>query len=122
MNSTTSKRHAGTLRNWNIPFQLKKRNTYQNGIDNLAQPSWPGHWPKLVTRMAEARMRELFTHAMHSGKVIKITFSLYLCNYKWKGAGSLPGRRNEDDDEGVVAGCSPLFFIFWFVSVRSRPV
>ena len=36
MNNTTSKRHAETLRNWNIPFQLKKQNTYWNGIDNLA--------------------------------------------------------------------------------------
>jgi hypothetical protein len=35
MNSTTPKRHAETPRNWNIPFQLKKRNTYRNGIDNL---------------------------------------------------------------------------------------
>jgi len=35
MNSRTPKRHAETLRNWNIPFQLKKRNTYRNGIDNL---------------------------------------------------------------------------------------
>jgi len=34
-NSTTPKRHVETLRNWNIPFQLKKQNTYQNGIDNL---------------------------------------------------------------------------------------
>ena len=37
MNSTTPKRHAETLRNWNIPFQLKKRNTYRNEIDNLDQ-------------------------------------------------------------------------------------
>jgi hypothetical protein len=36
MNSTTPKRHAETLRNWNITFQLKKQNTYRNGIDNLA--------------------------------------------------------------------------------------
>jgi len=35
MNSTTPKRHAETLRNWNIQFQLKKKNTYWNGIDNL---------------------------------------------------------------------------------------
>ena len=35
MNSTTPKRHAETLRNRNIPFQLKKRNIYRNGIDNL---------------------------------------------------------------------------------------
>ena len=35
MNSTTPKRHAETLRNRNISFQLKKRNTYRNGIDNL---------------------------------------------------------------------------------------
>ena len=35
MNSTIPKRHAETLRNRNIPFQLKKRNTYRNGIDNL---------------------------------------------------------------------------------------
>jgi hypothetical protein len=45
------------------------------------QPAQPGHWPKPVTRLAEARMRELLTHAVHSGKVIKITFSLYLCKY-----------------------------------------
>jgi hypothetical protein len=38
MNSTTPKRHAETLRNWNIPFQLKKRNTYRNRIDNLLYP------------------------------------------------------------------------------------
>jgi hypothetical protein len=37
MNSTTPKRHAETLQNWNIPFQLKKRNTYRNEIDNLDQ-------------------------------------------------------------------------------------
>jgi hypothetical protein len=36
MNSTIPKRHAETLRNWNIPFQLKKQNTYRNEIDNLA--------------------------------------------------------------------------------------
>ena len=30
MNSTIPKRHAGTLRNRNIPFQSKN----QNGIDN----------------------------------------------------------------------------------------
>jgi len=47
-------------------------------------------------------MRELFTHAVHRGEVNKITSSLYLHNYKRKGAGSLPGSRNEDDDEGVV--------------------
>ena len=35
MNSTIPKRHAEMLRNWNILFQLKKQNTYQNGIDNL---------------------------------------------------------------------------------------
>jgi hypothetical protein len=33
MNSITPKRHAETLRNWNILFQLKKRNTYQNRIN-----------------------------------------------------------------------------------------
>ena len=33
MNSTTPKRHAKTFRNRNIPFQLKKRNTYK--IDSL---------------------------------------------------------------------------------------
>ena len=46
-----------------------------------------------------------------------------MCKYKRSGTGSLPGRRNEDDDEGVAAGCSllSLFFIFWFDSVRSRP-
>ena len=36
MNSTIPKRHAETLRNQNIPFQLKKRNTCRNGIDNIA--------------------------------------------------------------------------------------
>ena len=35
MNSTTPKRHAETLRNLNISFQLKKQNTYQNRIHNL---------------------------------------------------------------------------------------
>ena len=35
MNSTTPKRHAETLRNRNISFQLKKQNIYRNGIDNL---------------------------------------------------------------------------------------
>ena len=35
MNSTTPKRHAGTLRNWNVSFQLKNRNGDRNGIDNL---------------------------------------------------------------------------------------
>jgi len=54
---------------------------------------------------------------LHNVKVIKITFSLHLCNYKWRGAGSLPGRRNEDDDEGVVAGCSLLLF-YSFLSGR----
>ena len=39
INSTTPKRHVETLRNWNIPFQLKKQNTYRNGIDNLAMDS-----------------------------------------------------------------------------------
>jgi len=35
MNSTIPKRHAETLRNLNISFQLKKQNIYQNGINNL---------------------------------------------------------------------------------------
>ena len=35
VNSSIPKRHAKTLWNWNISFQLKKQNTYQNGIDNL---------------------------------------------------------------------------------------
>jgi hypothetical protein len=35
MNNTTPKRHAETFRNRNIPFQLKKQNTYRNEIDNL---------------------------------------------------------------------------------------
>jgi hypothetical protein len=39
------------------------------------QQSYPGHWPKPVTRLTKACMRELFTHAMHSAKVIKITFA-----------------------------------------------
>ena len=43
MNSTTLKRHAKTLRNWNIPFQLKKQNTYLNRIDNLGFYSIQGH-------------------------------------------------------------------------------
>jgi len=37
MNSTILKRHVEILRNWNISFQLKKQNTYQNRIDNLAE-------------------------------------------------------------------------------------
>ena len=41
MNSTTPKRHAETLRNRNISFQLKKRNTYRNGIDNPDQHAKP---------------------------------------------------------------------------------
>ena len=35
MNSTTPKRHAKTFRNRNIPFQLKKQNTYRNEINSL---------------------------------------------------------------------------------------
>jgi len=35
MNSTIPKRYAETLRNQNIPFQLKKQNTCRNGINNL---------------------------------------------------------------------------------------
>ena len=35
MNNTTLKWHAETLQNWNISFQLKKQNTYQNIINNL---------------------------------------------------------------------------------------
>ena len=35
MNSTIPKRHAETLRNWNIPFQSKNRNDDRNSIDNL---------------------------------------------------------------------------------------
>ena len=33
----TPKRHSETLRNQNIPFQLKKQKTYRNGSDNLGQ-------------------------------------------------------------------------------------
>jgi hypothetical protein len=40
MNSTTPKRHIETLWNRNIPFQLKKQNTYRNGIDNLEFSPW----------------------------------------------------------------------------------
>ena len=36
MNSTIPKRHAGMLRNWNVPFQSKNRNGDRNGIDNYA--------------------------------------------------------------------------------------
>ena len=36
MNSTIPKRHAGTLRNRNVPFQLKNRNGNRNGIDSYA--------------------------------------------------------------------------------------
>jgi len=39
------------------------------------QQSYPGHWPNPVTRLPKACMRELFTHAVHSAKVIKITFA-----------------------------------------------
>jgi hypothetical protein len=35
MNSITPKRHAETLQNWNISFQLKKQNIYRNEIHNL---------------------------------------------------------------------------------------
>jgi hypothetical protein len=35
MNSTTLKRYAETLQNWNISFQLKKQNTYWNEIATL---------------------------------------------------------------------------------------
>jgi hypothetical protein len=36
VNSIIPKRHAETLQNWNISFQLKKQNVYQNEIDNLS--------------------------------------------------------------------------------------
>ena len=36
MNSTIPKRHAGTLRNRNVPFQSKNRNDDRNSIDNYA--------------------------------------------------------------------------------------
>jgi hypothetical protein len=39
------------------------------------QQSYPGHWPNPVTWLPKACMRELFTHAVHSAKVIKITFA-----------------------------------------------
>jgi len=48
MNSTIPKRHAETLQNWNISFQLKKRNTYRNGIDNLDSE---GNAQVLIRRM-----------------------------------------------------------------------
>jgi len=34
------------------------------------QPAQPGHWPKPLTRLDTVadRMRELFTHALHSAK------------------------------------------------------
>ena len=34
MNSTIPKRHAGMLRNRNIPFQSKNQNSDRNGINN----------------------------------------------------------------------------------------
>ena len=37
MNSTTSKRHAETLRNKNILFQLKKQNIYQTKLTTFYQ-------------------------------------------------------------------------------------
>ena len=37
MNSTIPKQHARTLRNRNVPFQLKNRNGDRNGIDNYGQ-------------------------------------------------------------------------------------
>ena len=41
MNSTIPKRNAGTLRNQNVPFQLKNwnddRNDDRNGIDNYTR-------------------------------------------------------------------------------------
>ena len=36
MNSMTPKRHAGTLRNQNVPFQSKNRNGDRNNINNYA--------------------------------------------------------------------------------------
>jgi hypothetical protein len=48
MNSTTPKRHAETPRNWNIPFQLKKQNTYRNRIDNLALIRCDGTISKII--------------------------------------------------------------------------
>ena len=37
MNSTIPKRNAGTLRNRNVPFQLKNQNGDRNGIDNYGR-------------------------------------------------------------------------------------
>ena len=56
MNSITPKRHAETLRNQNIPFQLKNRNTCRNGIDNLGKLSHRRSWNGKFGRVTECKL------------------------------------------------------------------
>jgi len=66
------------------------------------QQSYPGHWPNPVTWLPKACMRELFTHAVHSAKVIKITFAqCYITTTdkkKRRRTYLVRGGRAEDDD------------------------
>jgi len=92
------------------------------------QPARPGHWPKPVTRVVTVadRMRELFTHALHSAKVIKITFAQ--CQNKWNarrgetrndllGAARRSRRRWRTVlDERCCLLCSVFFSFAFFIS------
>jgi len=77
------------------------------------QQSCPGHWPNPVTRLPKACMRELFTHAVHSAKVIKITFAqCYITTTDEMKKKKLPsaGRQSRwrwlDDSPGLTCGGS----------------
>jgi len=75
------------------------------------QQSYPGHWPNLVTRLTKACMRELFTHVVHSAKVIKMTSTqCYITTTdemkkkKLPGVGRQSRRRWLDDYPGLTWG------------------
>ena len=84
-----------------------------------AQPMWLGwtqqaqlgHWPKPVTLLTKACMRELFTLVVHSVKVIKITFAQCYITTKdemKKRTYQVRGGRAEDDGWTILLS----FFLF----------
>jgi len=96
------------------------------GWTQLAQP---GHWPKPLTRLDTVadRMRELFTHALHSAKANEMQGG------ERRGTTYLV-QRGVAEDDGALCWTTTLpplasvfffsfaFFISWFASVHSRTV
>jgi hypothetical protein len=67
-------------------------------------------------------MRELFTHAVHSGKVILPSHCTCATINEREREAYLDAGTKTITKAWWLAVPFSVFFIFWFVSVRSRPV